>query len=231
MLTGCSAGFLNVAEIKGTHHAMKSGMVAAETIWNRIERDQEIEGQELSEFETSMQKTWAVKDLKKWRNFKLGFKNSLWFGLIHGFLLNFTQGREPWTFKSGNKRDHEYTEPKEKYKPRVYPKKDNKLTFDLLSNLARSGTDHDHDQPAHLKIKEGMEDWAQKSYDIYGAPEDRFCPAKVYEHIKDEETGEVRLQINAQNCVHCKTCDIKPPKNYIRWTVPEGSGGPKYPGI
>jgi electron-transferring-flavoprotein dehydrogenase len=190
MLTGCSAGFLNVAEIKGTHHAMKSGMVAAETIMNAWEEhDEKIEGKELDKYETTMNKSWAVADLKKWRNFKLGFKKSLWFGLIHGFILNFTQGREPWTFKIGNKRDHEYTEPKEKYQPREYPKKDGILTFDILSNLQRSGTDHDHDQPSHLKIKPGMEEWIKKSYEIYGAPEDRFCPAKVYEHIVNEETG------------------------------------------
>lgn len=230
MLTGCSAGFLNVAEIKGTHHAMKSGIVAAETIFDALEGGEDISGKELTDYEASMKDSWVVADLKKWRNFKLGFKKNLWFGLIHGFLLNFTQGREPWTLKT-TKRDHEYTKSKDKYKPRDYPKKDNKLTFDILTNLQRSGTDHDHDQPSHLKIKEGMEDWVKKSYDIYGAPEDRFCPAKVYEHVKDEKTGEIKLQINAQNCVHCKTCDIKPPNNYIHWTVPEGGGGPKYPGM
>lgn len=231
MLTGCSAGFLNVAEIKGTHHAMKSGMEAAEAIIREHDKNEELSGVEISSYEDKMKKSWVFSDLKKWRNFKAGFKNSLWFGLIHGFIVNITQGREPWTFKVGDKRDHEFTEPKSKYKPREYPKKDGKLTFDLLSNLQRSGTDHDHDQPSHLKIKEGHEKWIVDSYEKYGAPEDRFCPAKVYEHIKDEETGEIRLQINAQNCVHCKTCDIKPPGNYIKWTVPEGGGGPKYPGM
>lgn len=230
MLTGCSAGFLNVAEIKGTHHAMKSGITAAETIFEAMNKGEDITGKELTEYEDSMKKSWVYSDLKKWRNFKLGFKKNLWMGLIHGFLVNFTQGKEPWTFKT-TKRDHEYTENKDKYKPREYPKKDGKLTFDILTNLQRSGTDHDHDQPSHLKIKEDMEEWVQKSYDSFAAPEDRFCPAKVYEHIKDEETGKTRLQINAQNCVHCKTCDIKPPANYIKWTVPEGGGGPKYPGM
>mmetsp|Transcript_33663 Transcript_33663/g.38734 ORF Transcript_33663/g.38734 Transcript_33663/m.38734 type:complete len:205 (+) Transcript_33663:1083-1697(+) len=204
MIAGCSAGFLNVAEIKGTHHAMKSGMIAAETIFSVFDKDEELAGKELVEYEQAVQDSWVMKDLKKWRNFKLGFKKSLWFGLIHGFILNFTQGKEPWTLRT-TKRDHEYTQKKENFKPREYPKKDGKITFDLLSNLQRSGTNHDHDQPSHLKIKEGMEEWASKSYEIYAAPEDRFCPAKVYEHIKDEKTGEVKLQINAQNCVHCKT--------------------------
>lgn len=230
MLTGCSAGFLNVAEIKGTHHAMKSGMLAAETIFKSIEKDEDISGKELTEYEDAVQKSSIISNLKQWRNFKLGFKKNLWIGLLHGFIVQFTQGKEPWTLKT-TKRDHEYTEKKDKYKPREYPKKDGKLTFDLLSNLQKSGTDHDHDQPSHLKIKDGMEEWVSKSLEEYAAPEDRFCPAKVYEHIKNEETGEIKLQINAQNCVHCKTCDIKPPANYIRWTVPEGGGGPKYPGM
>ena len=208
MLCGWSAGFLNVAEIKGTHHAMKSGMTAAETIFNEIEKGNDISGKEITQYDSKIQNSWVMHDLKKWRNFKLGFKKSLWFGLIHGFLLNFTHGKEPWTLKT-QKVDHEYTKPKDQYKPRDYPKKDGVLTFDLLTNLMRSGTDHDHDQPSHLKIKEGKEEWPIKSHDIYGAPEDRFCPAKVYEHIKDEETGKIKLQINAQNWVHCKTWDIK----------------------
>lgn len=230
MLTGCSAGFLNVAEIKGTHYAMKSGIVAAETIFSEYEKENDLTGKELTEYEDTLKKSYVYGNLKKSRNFKLAFKNNIWFGLIHGFITNFTGGKEPWTLKT-TKKDHEYTEPANKYKPRDYPKKDNKLTFDILTNLQRSGTDHDHDQPSHLKIKPEKKEWEQKSYEIYAAPEDRFCPAKVYEHIKDEETGEVKLQINAQNCVHCKTCDIKPPSNYIEWTVPEGGGGPKYPGM
>lgn len=198
MLTGCSAGFLNVSEVKGTHHAMKSGILAAESIIDEIQQGNDVSGIEISEYEKRVHNSWVMKDLQKWRNFKLGFKKSLWFGLIHGFLLNFTNGREPWTFRT-KKVDHEYTQPKSNYKPREYPKKDGVLTFDLLTNLMRSGTDHEHDQPSHLKIREGKESWPSKSYDTYGAPEDRFCPAKVYEHIKDEETGKTKLQINAQN--------------------------------
>lgn len=230
MLIGCSAGFLNVAEIKGTHHAMKSGMIAAESIFQEYETHGDIDGTNVFLYEKNLKESWVVSDLKKWRNFKLGFKKSLWFGLIHGFILNFTKGREPWTFKT-SKRDNEYTKPKSEYKPIEYPKKDGKLTFDLLTNLARSGTDHDHDQPSHLKIKPELSHMAIKSYEVYGGPENYFCPAKVYEHVKDEKTGNVRLQINAQNCLHCKTCDIKTPKKYISWNVPEGGGGPKYPGL
>ena len=229
MLAGWSAGFLNVAEIKGTHHAMKSGMVAAESIFDELETTGDIEGKNISRYEQEISSSWVVKDLKKWRNFKLGFKKSLWFGLFHGFIVNITKGKEPWTFKV-SKRDHEYTKPKENFNQIEYPKKDGKITFDLLTNLARSGTYHDHDQPSHLKVKDGMKDWPIKSYEIYGAPENNFCPAKVYETI-EEESGEIRAQINAQNCIHCKTCSIKTPNEYIEWTVPEGGGGPKYPGM
>ena len=227
MLAGWSAGFLNVAEIKGTHHSMKSGIIAADTILKEIEQGKDISKQELIEYEKSVHESSNVNELRKWRNLKLGFKNSLWLGMIHAFLLRFTKGREPWTLKLKNT-DSESTGFKKDYKPKEYPKKDGKLTFDLLTNLVRTGTNHDHNQPSHLKIREGMEEWIEKSYEIYGAPEDRFCPAKVYEHILDEQTGKVKLHINSQNWIHCKTWDIKTPKNYIEWNVPQGGEGPKY---
>ena len=141
-----------------------------------------------------------------------------------------TKGKEPWTF-AHRQRDADTTLPKAQCKPKEYPKHDGVLTFDLLTNLQRSGTNHDHDQPAHLKIKPDKVDVPSVSYQKYGAPEERFCPAKVYEYIVDEVTKSPKLQINAQNCLHCKCCSIKMPQEYIDWNVPEGGGGPNYSGM
>ena len=143
-----------------------------------------------------------------------------------------TKGKEPWTL-AHRKRDSEFTEPKDKHQEIVYPKHDGVLTFDLLTNLTRSGTNHDHDQPSHLKIKpESVEIPSEISWKQFAAPEQRFCPAKVYEYIEDDDKpGEAKLQINAQNCLHCKCCSIKMPKEYIDWNVPEGGGGPSYSGM
>jgi electron-transferring-flavoprotein dehydrogenase len=166
------------------------------------------------------------------RNFKGGFTKGLYFGLGHGGFTQFiTKGKEPWTL-STKVPDSAKTEPKSKHKPIEYPKPDGKITFDLLTNLTRSGTNHDHDQPSHLKIKQGHESTPSSiSWKEFAAPEQRFCPAKVYEYIEDEQTGEAKLQINAQNCLHCKCCSIKMPKEYIDWNVPEGGGGPSYSGM
>lgn len=142
----------------------------------------------------------------------------------------FTKGKEPWTLPH-TKKDSDYTESKDKHTPINYPKKDGKLTFDILTNLTRSGTNHDHDQPAHLKIKTDLTHVPDESFGIYGAPEERFCPAKVYEYVEDDATKAMKLQINAQNCLHCKCCSIKMPREYIDWNVPEGTGGPSYSGM
>lgn len=169
--------------------------------------------------------------MKQSRNFKGGFEKGLYYGLVHGGLVtHLTKGSEPWTF-AHTKSDSEATEHKNPSKKIVYPKHDGKLTFDLLENLARSGTNHDHDQPAHLKIKPNLQHAPSISHDQYGAPETRFCPANVYEYVADEESGKPRLQINAQNCLHCKCCSIKMPLEYIDWNVPEGGGGPNYSGM
>lgn len=137
-----------------------------------------------------------MKELYKSRNFHGGFKKGLWGGLLHGRLITVTNGREPWTLVH-KARDSEKTKPKDLFKPIEYPRKDGKLTFDLLTNLARSGTNHDHDQPSHLRIKSGMESVpVEQSYKVYGGPEQRFCPAKVYEYVTDED-NKPRLQINA----------------------------------
>lgn len=136
-----------------------------------------------------MRDSWVVKELKESRNFKGGFDRGLWFGLLHGRIISSTKGKEPWTLKH-TKKDSETTLPKENFKPIEYPKKDGKLTFDLLTNLARSGTNHEHDQPSHLKIKPGMERVpVEQSLEIFAAPEQRFCPAKVYEYVQDEKTN------------------------------------------
>jgi electron-transferring-flavoprotein dehydrogenase len=151
--------------------------------------------------------------------------------MVHGGLIShITKGKEPWTL-AHKTRDSETTEPMSKHKEIIYPKHDGKLTFDILTNLSRSGTNHDHDQPSHLRVKEGMENTPEEvSLKTFAGPEQRFCPAKVYEYIEDEN-GKEKLQINAQNCLHCKCCSIKMPKEYIDWTVPEGSGGPSYSGM
>jgi electron-transferring-flavoprotein dehydrogenase len=142
----------------------------------------------------------------------------------------FTKGKEPWTL-AHKKKDCDTTLPKDQCKPIDYPKHDGVLTFDLLTNLTRSGTNHDHDQPAHLKIRADLAHVPATSYNKFGAPEERFCPAKVYEYVEDEASKELKLQINAQNCLHCKCCSIKMPEEYIDWNVPEGSGGPSYSGM
>ena len=178
-----------------------------------------------------------AKELKESRNFKEGFnkfskKYGLYCGLIHGgLLMHITKGREPWSFAS-SKKDCDSTKPKAEATKIDYPKHDGKLTFDLLTNLQRSGTNHEHDQPSHLKIKQDLAFVPENvSYQKYAAPEERFCPAKVYEYIVDEETQVPKLQINAQNCLHCKCCSIKMPNEYIDWNVPEGGGGPSYSGM
>lgn len=231
MLAGCSAGFLNVAKIKGSHNAIKTGMLAADEIFEKFHRGEDLSGADLSGYQQRYKESWVHKELYASRNFKSGFKSGLWFGLLHGGLVqHITKGREPWTWAI-RKKDSEYTEPASKHKEIQYPKHDGKLTFDLLSNLQRSGTNHDHDQESHLRVKQGMDSIpVDVSFKQFMGPEQRFCPAKVYEFIEDEQ-GKPKLQINAQNCLHCKTCSIKMPNEYVDWTVPEGGGGPAYSGM
>jgi len=192
LLVGCAAGFLNVAKIKGTHNAMKSGMVAAESLYKRYVDEGTIKEVEISEYEANLKDSEVYKEMYRTRNFKGGFNYTLWGGLAHGFVSSLLKGKEPWNIHYNHKNDAETTGTKDKYKPIEYPKKDGVLTFDLLENLTRSGTNHNHNQPSHLKIKPGMEDVPLKSYEKHGAPETRFCPAKVYEFVSDEK-GEVKL--------------------------------------
>jgi electron-transferring-flavoprotein dehydrogenase len=233
VLVGCSAGFLNSVKIKGSHTALKSGMVAAEAIHDLLgpasDGEEPHDAKEATEYASNMEKSWVYEELKEVRNchgaFHAGLIPGLAYSAVSAFLL---KGRESWTFHN-TVPDHAKTKPAAECSEIVYPKPDGKLTFDLLTNLARSGTGHEADQPPHLRVKEGMEGVAATtSFPKFAGPEQRFCPAGVYGYTEPDASGKAELTISAQNCLHCKTCDIKTPQGYIRWTVPEGSGGPNY---
>ncbi|CAN8066327.1 unnamed protein product [Agarophyton chilense] len=220
-LIGCSAGFLNVPKIKGTHTAQKSGMIAADIIFkNSSEAVISTSG-----YQDAMKNSWVWKELEAVRNIRPGFKHGLLGGLANAALETYiTRGKSPWTL-SHSKPDHEATQPLSKHKPIGYPKPDGQVTFDILTAVSLSGTNHDHDEPCHLVLEK--EDVPEKlNLPEFGGPESRYCPARVYEYVEDGE--EQKLQINAQNCLHCKACDIKDPTQNINWTVPQGGGGPKY---
>lgn len=228
-LIGCSAGFLNALKIKGTHTALKSGMLAAESIVAALTTDQEEEDfdpstysfQEITSYPDAVKQSWVHEELYEARNFHAAFpKWGVGGGMMYaGFTAHVTKGREPWTL-SHPVRDSETTCKASAFSPIQYPSPDGKLTFDLLTNLQRAGTYHAEDQPSHLRIKPGVP--VEPSLETYAGPEQRFCPAGVYEYVDE------KLVINAQNCVHCKCCSIKMPNEYIEWTVPEGGGGPQY---
>ncbi|KAK0418969.1 hypothetical protein QR680_013880 [Steinernema hermaphroditum] len=229
-LVGCTAGFLNVAKLKGTHNAMKSGMVAAEAVFPQLESGNVVNPENLRE---ELDKTYVMKELKATRNIRPSFNTRFgWLGGLaySGLFYVLGRGKEPWTLSHG-KPDHEKLESADKYTPIEYPKPDGKITFDLLTSVSLTGTNHEEDQPAHLTLYDDTvpED---VNWNVYKGPEGRFCPAGVYEFVpKDDNPSEMRLQINAQNCIHCKTCDIKDPTQNINWVTPEGGGGPKYSGM
>jgi len=232
MMAGCSAGFLNMPKIKGSHTAMKTGMLAGEAaVEALLASGEDTAVLEVAEYQQKVESSWVWEELQVARNVKPSFKSGLFGGLAYTFTsLRICNGKEPWTL-SWNKRDTEYTKPAANYEPIEYPKPDGVITFDILDNLIRSGVNHEHDQPAHLKVKpEQSSTPLEVSLATYAGPEGRFCPAKVYEYVPDETKGDggMRLQINAQNCVHCKCCSIKTPQEFINWTVPEGGGGPQY---
>ncbi|XP_046885636.1 electron transfer flavoprotein-ubiquinone oxidoreductase, mitochondrial [Hypomesus transpacificus] len=235
LLIGCSPGFMNVPKIKGTHTAMKSGMLAAEAIFPKVieERlESETAGLHVSEYEENLKKSWIWKELYAVRNIRPSFHN--YFGLYGGMVYTgifywILRGKEPWTLKHAGL-DSAQLKPAKDCQPIEYPKPDGKLSFDLLSSVALSGTNHEGDQPAHLTLKDDSIP-VDRNLAIYDGPEQRFCPAGVYEYVPLESGEGMRLQINAQNCVHCKTCDIKDPSQNINWVVPEGSGGPAYNGM
>lgn len=224
MLIGDDAGFLNVAKIKGTHTAMKSGMLAAETLFDSLDQPQ----RELTDYPERLQQSWLWDELHQVRNIRPGFHQGLWLGLVNASLESYLfRGKAPWTLH--NHADHLQTGRAEKYRKPEYPKPDGKISFDRLSSVYISNTNHEENQPVHLRVDD-PDIHIQVSLSLYDAPETRYCPAGVYEVIQAKD-GSPQLQINAQNCLHCKTCDIKDPRQNITWTVPEGGGGPNYPNM
>ena len=229
-LVGCEAGYLNVSRIKGSHAAIKTGMLAAEAAFDAIAAGRQHD--ELTAYPKAFEASWLYTELNKARNFKAWFKKGLTTAtLMNGieqFVLN---GNIPWTLHR-DKPDHAYLKPAAECKPIVYPKPDGKLTFDRLSSVFISNTNHAENQPPHLTLKDASVP-VNINLAKYAGPEQRYCPAGVYEFVPDEAKGgnAQRLQINAQNCVHCKTCDIKDPTQNIVWIPPEGGGGPNYSGM
>lgn len=222
-LIGCSAGFVNVPKIKGSHTAMKTGMLAAEDIHKALEENRQHDT--LTDYTTQLKKSWVYKELKAVRNIKPSFRWGLWKGLIYSAIDTYIlRGYAPWTLK--NHADHTQLEPASKHTAINYPKPDGEVSFDILSSVFISNTNHEENQPCHLTLKDKA-----VPIDInlaeYDSPESRYCPAGVYE-IVDDEQGNKCLHINAQNCVHCKSCDIKDPTQNIKWVPPEGGGGPNY---
>jgi len=226
-LIGCEAGFLNASRIKGSHAAIKSGMQAAVAAFDALGADRRHD--ELIAYSQAFEQSWLHAELHKARNFKPWMSKGLYLGtLMVGIDQVVLRGKAPWTLRHQHA-DHECLKPAANYRPIVYPKPDNKLTFDRLSSVFVSNTSHAEDQPIHLTLKDPTVP-VDINLAIYAGPESRYCPAGVYEFVK-ADSGEDRLQINAQNCVHCKTCDIKDPTQNIVWVTPEGGGGPNYPNM
>jgi electron-transferring-flavoprotein dehydrogenase len=225
-IIGDAAGFLNVPKIKGTHTAMKSGMVAAEAIAAALQ--QQPRPPVLEAYPAMLKASWVWEELRAVRNIRPGFaKFGFWGGMVNAALETYVfRGKAPWTLS--HHEDHAVLK-KAAEAPRIaYPKPDGVISFDRLSSVFLSNTNHEEDQPVHLKLKDPSR-WRAVNFDLYASPESRYCPAGVYEVVGVEE-GQPRLQINAQNCVHCKTCDIKDPTQNIDWCTPEGGGGPNYIG-
>jgi electron-transferring-flavoprotein dehydrogenase len=226
-LIGCSAGFLNVPKIKGSHTAMKSGMVCAEALFEALATEGRIGT--LEAYPAALKKSWVYEELAAVRNIRPAFAKGLAVGIAYSALETYVlRGRAPWTFK--HHPDNESLRPAAASTPIDYPKPDGKISFDRLSSVFLSNTNHEENQPAHLTLKDAA---VPVAYNLarYDSPEQRYCPAGVYEIVRDAQGANPRLQINAQNCVHCKTCDIKDPTQNINWVVPEGGGGPNYPNM
>jgi electron-transferring-flavoprotein dehydrogenase len=225
MLVGCGAGFLNGVKIKGAHTAIKTGMLAAESVQKALAAGDGAAA-ELVDFDENVKASWAYKEMYKGRNFGPGLHKlgSFW-GAAFAFIdQNIFFGKLPFTWRNPDP-DHESLQKASDAKVIDYPKPDGKLTFDRLSSVFLSSTNHEEDQPSHLKLKDES---IPISYNLpeFDEPAQRYCPAGVYEIV--EEGGEKKFEISAGNCVHCKTCDIKDPRQNIIWTVPEGGGGPNY---
>ena len=226
-LVGCTAGFLNVPKIKGTHTAMKSGMLAAEAIFDQLMSD--MPSGEAASYGEKIESSWLWDELYRVRNIRPAFTKGLWAGMSYAAIDTYLlRGRAPWTFS--HHADHANLKPADAAPKIDYPKPDNIVSFDRNSSVYLSGTNHEENQPAHLTLKDSTVPIAH-NLAIYDAPEQRYCPAGVYEIVRDDEGNNPALQINAQNCVHCKTCEIKDPTQNIRWVTPEGGGGPNYPNM
>ncbi len=235
VLVGCEAGYLNVSRIKGSHAAIKTGMLAADAAFEAITSGRQHD--ELTAYPEAFRKSWLFEELDKSRNFKQWFKKGLFVatimtGIEQWLLPKLGFKAPPWTIHR-KAADHTYLKPAAECEQIVYPKPDGKITFDRLSSVFISNTNHEENQPAHLTLKDASVP-VGINLAKYAGPESRYCPAGVYEFVKiEDENGKLidRLQINAQNCVHCKTCDIKDPTQNIVWVTPEGGGGPNYAGM
>ncbi|MDP3659593.1 electron transfer flavoprotein-ubiquinone oxidoreductase, partial [Phenylobacterium sp.] len=233
-LIGCSAGFVNVPRIKGSHNAMKTGMMAAETAFAAIQAGRA--GDELVEYEAAYQASWVRKELHVVRNAKplLARYGTVLGGMVLGgidmTITNLLKGFSLFGTLKHGKNDAESTGLAKDYKPIVYPKPDNEISFDKLSSVFLSATNHDENQPAHLRLRDATVP-INVNLPRFGEPARLYCPAGVYEVLYDEAGANPRFQINFQNCVHCKTCDIKDPSQNVVWTTPQGGDGPNYPNM
>jgi electron-transferring-flavoprotein dehydrogenase len=244
-LVGCAAGFVNLPRIKGSHNAMKTGMLAAESAFAAVRADRSHD--ELADYASSWRSSWVYEDLYKVRNVKPGLRYGMWAGTLHGgvhmWLNDIGLGAlVPWTLRH-DKPDNEALRPAAEMAPIAYPRYDGVVSFDRMSSVYLSNTNHAEDQPVHLQLRDPAIP-VDVNLRIYDGPEARYCPAGVYEFVDAAHDGTAdpaapaapvaaarRLQINAQNCVHCKTCDIKDPRQNIHWVTPEGGGGPNYSGM
>lgn len=227
VLVGDTAGFLNVPKIKGNHTAMKSGMLAAEAVFEWLAQESP-QSTEAVTYTDKFKQSWLFDELHAVRNIRPSFHHGFWFGLFYSALDTLCRGKLPWTFK--NHADHLQLNKADEVKKIEYPKPDGVLSFDRLSSVYLSNTNHEEDQPCHLTLKDES---VPVAYNLkyYDEPAQRYCPAGVYEIVRDGVDGAPRLQINAQNCVHCKTCDIKDPTQNINWVTPQGGGGPNHTGM
>lgn len=226
-LIGDDAGFLNAARIKGSHAALKTGMLAAEAVAEALAAGRS--GDELTAYPEKFRQSWLYEELYRTRNFKPWMSKGLWLGsLMFGIDQQLFRGRAPWTLRLTA--DHVKLKRAADCEPIVYPKPDGVITFDRLSSVFLSNTNHEENQPCHLRLKDESVP-IRINLALYDAPEQRYCPAGVYEIVRDENGTNPRLQINAQNCVHCKTCDIKDPTQNITWVAPQGGEGPVYPNM
>ena len=227
-MSGCEAGFMNYPKIKGTHTAMKTGMLAAESIFDALSQNAQA-GTTLEDYEARVRSSWVYRELHQARNVAPAMHR---FGMLLGSVFSFLEygllrGRSPFTLQDPVP-DHACLKPAAECTPIEYPKPDGKLTFDKLSSVYLSNTHHAEDQPCHLRLTDA-ELPIKENWPTYLEPAQRYCPAGVYEVV--EEAAQPVFRINAQNCIHCKTCDIKDPAQNITWTPPEGGGGPVYSGL